>query len=110
MSRAKNWCFTVNNYTDDNIAHLRSLGDNDVVSYIIFGKEVAPTTNTPHLQGYIALKKQTRLNQVRALIPNAHLTVARGNATFHSSRILGDDYNARSNDFGSHSYSKEYPV
>lgn len=81
MSRAKNWCFTLNNYTDDHIAHLRSLSDNDVVSYIVFGKEVAPTTNTPHLQGYISFKKLHRLNQVRSLLSGAHLTVARGTAT-----------------------------
>jgi hypothetical protein len=82
-SRAKHWCFTLNNYTDDNIAVLRLLvqnnnnNDNDTkVTHVVFGYEVAPGTNTPHLQGFISFDKKLRRNQVLRIIPQCHLTPA----------------------------------
>ena len=49
--KAKNWCFTINNYT----GFPTDLPSGPPpVRYLCFGKEVAPTTGTPHLQGYIS--------------------------------------------------------
>ncbi|AXQ65787.1 MAG: putative viral replication protein [Cressdnaviricota sp.] len=76
---AKNWCFTTNNYNDQHVLRLRSLIEEDNCNYIIFGKEIGEQ-GTPHLQGYIALAKRKRLNQVRTLIPDSHLSVAKGSA------------------------------
>lgn len=50
--RVRRFCFTINNYTDDTTP----VFDDKKIAYLIFGKEVAPTTGTPHLQGYIELK------------------------------------------------------
>lgn len=44
-SRSYAWVITVNNYTDDDI---RSM-DTIQAERVICGKEVAPTTGTPHL-------------------------------------------------------------
>ncbi len=79
MSAAKNWCFTLNNYTDVEIIKLDTMFDHGHFNYIVYGKEVGSEERTPHLQGYVQLKKKLRLNQVRQLIsPRAHLEVSRG--------------------------------
>lgn len=78
MSQAKNYCFTFNNYPDD-------LASFDAVlfeygNYFCYGKEVA-STGTPHLQGYVQLKKQDRITGLRKKIPfDVHWEVAKGSA------------------------------
>ncbi|QJU69687.1 Rep [Ursus americanus circovirus] len=67
------WCFTVNNWTPeewDSITQL--LGP--TVKYLCVGKEVG-RDGTPHLQGYLELKKRKRLRQ------RAHLEAARGSSS-----------------------------
>lgn len=83
MTRARHWVFTVNNYTQQQVQKLRSLWDpeseDSPTKYLIFQYEKAPDTGTPHLQGYIALTKATRFNQVKNLLPNgAHIEPAKG--------------------------------
>lgn len=72
---AKNWCFTLNNYTNEEVEKLSSLGDN--VVYCVFGKEVGDN-GTPHLQGFISFKTRIRMGPVKAIIgERAHVEVAR---------------------------------
>lgn len=80
-SRAKYWVFTMNNYTNEDVARLRDITTthNEVVAFISWGFEIAPTTGTPHLQGQLELRAQLRWNQVRSLLgPQAWLAVRRG--------------------------------
>ncbi len=49
-------CFTLNNYTDGDLVAIQA---SDLYKYGIVGKEVGES-GTPHLQGYLQLKKQTR--------------------------------------------------
>jgi hypothetical protein len=77
------WQFTLNNYTSEHIQQLRDLYNPEDgscnVKYLIFGYELAPTTGTPHLQGYIHLSKKIRPNQVLALLPgHPHIEGANG--------------------------------
>lgn len=65
----RNVAFTLNNYTDDDINSLKTC---EKFSYIIFGKEVCPTTGTPHLQGYCELKSQMRLSGLKKINNRAH--------------------------------------
>lgn len=53
--RHRGWCFTVNNPDDDFTTYLETMysGTN---KYVIYGREVAPSTGTPHLQGFIYCK------------------------------------------------------
>jgi len=74
---AKNWCFTTNNYNEEHVLRLRSLHEEDNCNYICFGKEIGEQ-GTPHLQGYIVFEKRKTLNRVRALVPDSHLSVAKG--------------------------------
>ena len=68
---SKHWCFTLNNYQPDEVEAI----DNLDVQYIIYGFEQA---STPHLQGYVQLHKQSRLNALKKLIPRAHWESMRG--------------------------------
>lgn len=71
---AKHWVFTLNNYSDIEVTALRELE----CVYIIFGFEVAPDTETPHLQGYVSFDSRKSLAQVKDRIPRAHLEISRG--------------------------------
>ena len=47
--KKRDFIFTINNYKEQDVAHLQSRTD---CRYLIFSKEIAPTTSTPHLQGF----------------------------------------------------------
>lgn len=48
--------------------------------YMIYGHELAPTTGTPHLQGYVYFHSLKSERQVIKLLPGAHVASAKGNA------------------------------
>lgn len=79
MSRSKFWCFTVNNPTaEDNQRVADFLGGTNV-SYGIVGRENAPTTGTPHLQGYLILvNSQRRSYLLNNLSPRGSYRSANG--------------------------------
>lgn len=74
MSRSKNWCFTLNNYTGTDVERLMGLGSS--VDYLIFGREVGES-GTPHLQGFVSFPSRKRLTQVISLLGQCHCSVAR---------------------------------
>jgi hypothetical protein len=82
---SKHFVFTHNNYTAATLQSYRDLFENQLrdhgIHYAVYGQEVAPTTGTRHLQGYVAFTRGTRIRSVRALFPGAHVEVARGNPT-----------------------------
>lgn len=61
LSAAKNWCFTLCNYTEEHLAQLDQYfsGEVEFCKYL-YGKETAPTTGTPHLQGFIIYGQKQR--------------------------------------------------
>lgn len=79
-SRAKRWVFTLNNWTQEEHDHLCSLAPN--VEYLVFGKELAPDTGTPHLQGYVEFPAAVRLTTCKNRLGSArfHVAVARASA------------------------------
>lgn len=63
--KSARWCFTINN-PDDTVkdAIIEWYKDTDadmMVKYLVFSLESAPTTGTPHLQGYIESTYNTKL-------------------------------------------------
>lgn len=70
----KNYCFTRNNWTPADKKLLAALE----VDYIVFGEEIAPTTGTPHLQGYVQLTKKMRWNTLAKKLPGFHIQAAYG--------------------------------
>lgn len=76
-SPAKRWCFTLNNYTDAELAHVL-LFFREQCSYGIVGREVGEG-GTPHLQGYFILQRKLRLRQCKDKVSErAHFESARG--------------------------------
>ncbi len=60
----------MNNYPDT------VLVDTVPCHYIIYGKEIAPTTGTPHLQGHIVFKDAKTESSVKKLLPGCHVQVS----------------------------------
>lgn len=75
MSQGRNWCFTLNNYTEDEVASIQALE----VKYIIYGKEVGEN-GTPHLQGFINFDKPTRLAACKKINERAHWEICKGSS------------------------------
>lgn len=70
--------FTLNNYEEDDETRIQRFM-HESASYAVYGREIAPTTGTPHLQGYVHLKKKMRFNAFKAAIGNAaHCEAANG--------------------------------
>lgn len=70
--RHRNFVFTYNNYPNTDLV------DNVACKYIAYSHEVAPTTNTPHLQGFITFNSVKSYNQVINLLPGCHVEAMRG--------------------------------
>lgn len=75
-SLAKNWCFTLNNFTKEEVEALKA---NTQWGYLIFGEEIGKE-NTPHLQGYLQMNKQSRITAMKKINKRAHWEIARGSA------------------------------
>ena len=74
MSRSRGFCFTINNPVDD------TLPQTWPYEYLVYQKEEAPTTKTPHLQGYVYFKSARTLAQMKKLDAGAHWIAAKGTA------------------------------
>lgn len=78
-NRGVNWCFTVNNFTSR---------DEGIIEYVLapkakwlcYGKEIAPTSGTPHLQGYAMFTTKQSIGVLKKALPRAHWEKAKGNA------------------------------
>lgn len=77
MALSRSWVYTLNNYTDHDIESLRALPEDRIVVHIC-AKEVAPTTGTPHLQGYIRFQKPARFSWLSNRFPGIHVEPRRG--------------------------------
>jgi len=73
----KDWCFTLNNYTEEEIETYDRVLSSDIVRYGIYQREVG-ALGTPHLQGYFELKRPRALSTVRQLFPRIHADPRRG--------------------------------
>lgn len=65
--RSRAWCYTLNNYSDDEYAELQATE----CKHHVIGKEVG-TEGTPHLQGHVYFENKKSLAQVKKLQPRAH--------------------------------------
>lgn len=72
-SQGRRWCFTLNNYSELDIAVLKDIS----VKSIIVGKEVGES-GTPHLQGFIKFNTAKRLIAVKKILDKAHWETAKG--------------------------------
>ena len=73
MDRAAAWCYTLNNYTEEEKENLWKEG-----TYQIQGYEKG-SNGTPHIQGYIEFKNAKRLSTLKKINPRIHWEIRRGN-------------------------------
>lgn len=66
-AKARNWTFTLNNYTRVHIDNLLTLD-----CLYVFQEETGEK-GTPHLQGLLVFKNAVSFNSVKRLIPTAHI-------------------------------------
>lgn len=78
MQRVRNWVFTLNNYTAEDIEALKKEVASEEIQWVIFGKEVGQE-GTPHLQGYIEFNKANTLAALKKLLgPKYHWEQRKG--------------------------------
>ncbi|QMW68884.1 replication-associated protein [Crucivirus-411] len=73
---ARRWCFTWNNYPYDWQDYIAKMN----ATYWICGKEIAPTTGTPHLQGYAEFKGSKRFSTLQKIHKSIQLIKCNGNS------------------------------
>jgi len=71
------WCFTLNNYTQADEDHIKNILTG-FARYVVYGREIAPTTGTPHLQGYVYFHNARQHRAVTRLLPHAVVQPANG--------------------------------
>lgn len=71
---SRNYCFTINNYTLEDICKLKVAKN---VKYIGWAEEIAPTTNTRHLQGLVCFNSVKSFTSVQKMI-GGHLEIMMG--------------------------------
>jgi len=86
----KKWCFTLNNYSDDDIMLLSVLFP-DTVRYLVYGREVG-ANGTPHLQGFVWFNLRRTMAQAKhAINPRCHLEMCRGSPAQNRTYCVKDN-------------------
>lgn len=73
MTQAKGWCYTLNNWTEEEYDVFYRLECN----YHVIGEETGEN-GTDHLQGYIEFKTKKRMTQLKKINQRAHWEIRRG--------------------------------
>lgn len=74
-SKSRNYCFTINNYTEKDLEIINSCEE---IKYVIYGKEIGES-GTQHLQGYVEFKNPVELKNLKKINKRAHWEIRRGN-------------------------------
>lgn len=83
-TQLSNFLFTAHllgsTYEEQEKRILNALKENSVhgIKYIIMGREIGESGNTPHLQGYCMLNSRISFSKLQKLLNNVHLTVPKG--------------------------------
>lgn len=79
QAQSRSWCFTLNNYTQDDEQRIGTYTEEREADYVVYGREVGES-GTPHLQGFILFAAKKRLSGVKELFLPAkpHLERMRG--------------------------------
>lgn len=77
---SKYWCFTVNNYTEEDLVQLRNMSHvlvPSVVTYLIYSYERG-ANGVQHVQGYVVFAGRKRVSTLKKMLPRAHWEQRRG--------------------------------
>lgn len=72
--RSRNYCFTLNNYTQEDESKIQNW---DLPKYITYGHEIGKQ-QTSHLQGYVEFKNPIRLTTLKKFNEKIHWEIRRG--------------------------------
>lgn len=76
-ARHRGYCFTLHDYTDEEVEQLKAMD----CKYMVGGFEKCPTTQRPHIQGYVYWENAKAFTACKRKFPNrTHLQVANGTA------------------------------
>lgn len=79
MARFRSVCFTINNYSDDELNNLKNNKEN--FKYLVFQQEIGENGGTRHIQGYATSSNPRGLASWKSIISaRAHIEQARGDA------------------------------
>lgn len=81
MSKSRCWCYTLNNYTEDEVNGLKLIE----CKYHVLGKEVGEQ-GTKHIQGYIEFANAISFDSIKSKLVRAHIEKRRG------TRLQAADY------------------
>lgn len=84
--RARNFCFTLNNFTNEQYDAVCAWD----CKYLVVGKEVGES-GTPHLQGYVCFVNARSFASVKKLCNSAHWEVSKGTPDEASTYCKKDD-------------------
>jgi len=73
--RARKWCFTLNNYTEEDYG---TMAQHFEEGQFIIGKEIGEN-GTPHLQGYVEFKNPKDLSVLKKINERIHWEITKGN-------------------------------
>jgi len=75
MARVRGYCFTINNWSDDDVGAVMQLAEE--ADYLVVGFEVGKK-KTPHMQGYVFFRNKRTKRTVSDVIHRAYLAAAKG--------------------------------
>lgn len=73
--RAQGYCFTINNYTNEDLGDILELQEH--CDYLVIGWEVGES-GTPHLQGFCYARNKISFRQVKKILVTAHIDRMKG--------------------------------
>lgn len=86
MSRYRAFCFTINNYTFEDMQLMINAGNQ---RYLVFGFEVG-SEGTPHIQGYVYYDNAITWNSFKKQMPRANIRPASGTAEQNYNYVTKD--------------------
>lgn len=97
--KSRRYCFTIHNYTQKDLRRFLALAEScEKHRYILVGLEIAPDTNTPHIQGYIELNSAQRFSYLhnyfdferKGQVLKFHIEIANGTAEDNKKYVSKD--------------------
>lgn len=77
--QSRGWCFTVNNWTDDDLAWLMAMcEENEDIKYMVIGFEIGGRCQTPHLQSFVLFVKRHTFKVIADLFEPNHVEPQKG--------------------------------
>lgn len=83
--KSRDWCFTINNPTEDDWRQMKEIE----CRYICYAPEIGDN-GTPHIQGYVMFNSPRHLSALKKIMPRAHLEYRRGTHDQARLYIVGD--------------------